>query len=325
MEQPILRYAIGVLALGGAACATPAPPTPASMAASKPASAPASKPTPPRPKADIGQWGFDTTAQDTSVKPGDDFDAFANGAWKEKFSIPADLSGYGVFIQLRLDAEKDVHTILQDLSKKSHEAGSLEQKVGDAFKAWMDTQAIEDRGIAPLKPHLARIAKLRSRKAIMNEFATVHSTAPYGLGIFPNPADTTRYVAGIGQDGLGMPNRDYYLKSEDRFDQYRAAYLEYIQTVLKLAGVKWPKTRAKRIMAFEKKLAKLHWTPEDSRNIKKIYNPMTQAQLIKLAPEFDWPTVFKKLGVDGVETFVVFQPSAIDGAGQLVRKTSMNT
>ncbi|MEO1337062.1 MAG: M13 family metallopeptidase N-terminal domain-containing protein, partial [Myxococcota bacterium] len=236
-----------MLAIGGAAaCATPPPASPASAAASAPASKPA---PPPRPKADIGQWGFDAEGQNKSIKPGDDFDAFANGAWKEKFSIPADLSGYGVFIQLRLDAEKDVHTILQDLSKESHEAGSLQQKVGDAFKAWMDTKAIEDRGTAPLKPHLARIAKLRSRKAIMNEFASLHGTAPYGLGIFPNPADTTRYVAGIAQDGLGMPNRDYYLKGDERFVQYRVAYLKYIETMLKMAGVKWPKTRAKRILA----------------------------------------------------------------------------
>ncbi len=316
-----LDRSLAVTACALAACATP-PPEPASA----PATAPASKPAPPpRPKAEIGAWGVDVSGIDKAVAAGDDFERYANGGWLDRFTIPADLSTYGVFVQLGLDAEGDVRTILQDLSQEEHEAGSIEQKVGDAFAAWMNTEAIEARGLAPLKPHLDKIAKLRGRTAIADAFATLHNTSPYGMGIIPNPADTTQYIVFAAQDGLGLPDRDYYLKDEPRFEQYRAAYLKYIETMLGLAGIKRPKSKAKRIMSLETKLAKAHWTQAESRDIKKIYNPMSPAALAKLAPEFNWPAALKKMGLDAVKTIVVAQPTAIQASGKIVRKTRLGT
>ena len=323
------RIGLSIVLIAFVACATDQA-TKSTEQAAKAASQSATQPatqvaTKPKPKAAIGDWGFDLAGRDTSVAPGDDFEAYSNGSWSKKFSIPADLSRYGVFVQLRLDAEENVHGILQDLAKQTHAAGSLEQKVGDAFGAWMDVDAVNELGATPLGPHLKRIRSLRSRKAIAKEFASLHNTSPFGVGIIPNPADTTEYIAIVGQDGLGMPDRDYYLKKEDRFAQYRDAYRQYIEKMLTFAGIKGVKSKAKAIIAFETRLAKVHWTQADSRDIKKIYNPMTPAKLAKLAPQFYWSTTLKEFGLGGVDTIVVLQPSAIDRAGDIVAKTPLRT
>ena len=318
------RYCWSLALVFPIACAAPKPaPTPP---ASQPASSPASQAAePPKPKAAIGDWGVDLAGRDQAKAAGDDFDAYANGGWAAKFDIPSDLSSYGTFIKLRLDAEEDVHAILKDLAKKDHAPGSLEQKVGDAFASWMNEEAIDAKGAAPLAPYLEKISKLRSRRALAEAFAEIDNTGPFAFGIIPNPADTTKYIAIVAQNGLGMPNRDYYLKKGERFEQYRQAYLQYVEKMLTLAGVKSAKKKAASVFSFEKKLAKVHWTPEDSRDIKKIYNPMDQKALVKLAPQFQWPKALARRGLTDVKTFVVLQPSAIRDAARLMTRTRNQT
>jgi len=274
--------------------------------------------------AAVGEWGVDLAAMDDSVDPGDDFNEYVNGAWLDAYEIPADLSRYGIFIQLRLDAEEDVRAIIEDVAASGGAEGSLERKVGDFYSSWMDVDALDALGAAPLEPHLARIAGIDSKDGVIEEFATVHSTAPFGVGIIPDPADTTRYIAFVGQAGLGMPNRDYYLDEAERFQEYRAAYRDYIVTVLGLAGVSGAEAKADAIIDLETQLAEVHWTPQRSRRIDEIYNPMSPEQLAEMAPQFQWNVVFDGLGLGGVETFVVAQPSAIEEAGRIFEETSLD-
>jgi endothelin-converting enzyme/putative endopeptidase len=274
--------------------------------------------------AEIGDWGVDLSVRDPSVDPGDDFNQYASGQWLDTFGIPPDLSRYGTFVQLRLDAEEDIRAIVEELAARNTADGTLEQKVGDFYGSWMDVERLDELGAAPLATHLAELAAIETKDDLMNAFASLHVTAPFGLGIIPDPADTTRYIAFVGQDGLGMPDRDYYLDEGERFAQYRDAYRDYVVRVLTLAGIEEAEQKADAIIALETRIAEVHWTQEDSRDIQKIYNPMSAQQVAELAPELDWNLVFNELGLGGVDTFVVAQTSAIDAAGEIVDATPID-
>jgi endothelin-converting enzyme/putative endopeptidase len=270
-----------------------------------------------------GDWGVDLSQRDMTVAPGDDFARYANGKWLDTFEIPADLPGYVSFTKLRLDAEADVRAIVEELAQKESAPGSLEQKVGDFFKSWMDEAKANELGAAPLKPHLDAIYAIQSKDQLMRALASLHHNGPAGFGIIPDPADTTKYIAFVGQAGIGLPDRDYYLKEDGKFPAYRAAYKDYIAKIFTLAGIPDGAAKAEAILAFETKIAEVHWSQEDSRDIQKIYNPMSVAKLSELAPEMDWALMFDDLGLGAVPTFLVAQPSAIDKEAELFAAADM--
>jgi len=272
----------------------------------------------------LGTWGVDLSAQQVDVKPGDDFNLYANGTWYDGFEIPGDLSRYTQFTKLALEAEENVRTIVEELATADSSDGSLEQKVGGYFQSWMDEKTLNELGAAPIKPYLDEIYGYTTKKDLTQAFSSLHNTSPFGVGILPDPADTTKYIAFVGQDGLGLPDRDYYLKDEDKFIEYRAKYATYISSILSLAGIEGGVDKAKAIIDLETKIAEGHWTQADSRDIQKIYNPMSAAQLAEAAPGFDWTTIFKAIGLESVETFVVAQPSALKGAGDVIKDTDLN-
>jgi endothelin-converting enzyme/putative endopeptidase len=275
--------------------------------------------------ADFGEWGFDMEGMDTSVEPGDDFFRYANGEWLDATEIPSDLSNYGMFTELALEAEQDVQNIILELAEAGGEEGSVEQQVGDLYASWMDTETLDARGLEAIQPVLADIEAIDSHEGFATMFATVHSPAMYGVGIIPDPADTTRYTVFVGQDGLGMPDRDFYLSEGDRYDQYREAYQAYIAQLFDLAGYENGAARAESIMALETRIAEVHWTQEQSRNIQAIYNPMPMDQLAALAPQFNFDAGMTALGLDGVATYLVAQPSAIEGTATIFAETPVDT
>ena len=276
-------------------------------------------------QATLGAWGVELDQFDTSVDPGDDFNAYVNGAWLKATEIPGDLARYGMFDQLRLDAEADIRAIVEELSGTNAEAGSLEQKVGDYYASWMNTERLDELGAAPLQPHLDAIFAIEDQDALMKAYANLHNTAPFAIGIIPDPADTTRYIAFVSQSGLGMPDRDYYLKEDEQFANYRIAYKTYMTSIMELAGLDNADTRADAVIALETALAEAHWTQQDSRDIQKIYNPMSPDALAELSPEFNWSLILNDIGLDSVETFVVAQTTAIDSAAEIFADTPLET
>src|SRR5690606_35229794 len=154
------------------------------------------------------------------VRPGENFYLYANGTWLKNFEMPADLSAWSSFTQLRLDAENDIREIVEELASTETPAGSLEQKVGDYYALWMNESRLNELGAEPLKPYLEAIARIDSDEALTKQFASLHGMGPAGFGIIPDPADTTRYIAFVGQSGLGLPDRDYYINQADRFAEY---------------------------------------------------------------------------------------------------------
>ncbi len=275
--------------------------------------------------AQIGAWGVDLEARDTARKPGDDFNLYVNGQWLDRFEIPADRARWGIFDALRERSTEQVHAILTDLGETAASAGSLEQKVGDYFATWMDLDGIDALGADPLRPHLEAIEAIADKDALLAAMSDIHATAPFGVGIIPDPADTTRYSVFAGQAGLGLPDRDYYLLEDERFVEFRAAYRDYMVKVQGLAGLADPETRADAIIDLETRLAQTHWTRAESRDIQKIYNPMSVADLTELAPQIEWSVVFNTLGLGGVEPVIVAQPSAMEAAAELFDSVPLET
>lgn len=277
------------------------------------------------PPAKIGAWGIDLKAQNSKIVAGDDFARHVNGAWLDRFKIPADKSNYGIFTKLYDESIQQIHTIIEELAKKKSPTGSAEQKVGDYYADWMDIKSIENNKLMPLKVNLDQIKKIKKHRDVLQAFADLHLNAPFVLDIMPDPADTTRYAAILGQAGLGLPDRDYYLKKEERFVKFRTAYQAYIAQIFTLSGdkEKVAKAKAKAIIKLEKKLAQVHWSKADSRDIKKIYNPMTPKELHKKYSAFAWNTILKKLGLDQAKSIIIFQPSAIKKTGKIFKKTKV--
>jgi endothelin-converting enzyme/putative endopeptidase len=277
------------------------------------------------PKPRFGTWGADLTALDRSVKPGDSFWHFVNGSWDKRTEIPADRTNAGIAVLLVEEAERQVRAIVEDLARDPSRGGSAGRQVGDFYASWMDTAAIETNGTAPLKPYLSTIEAVRNRSDLLKLFATPGYATPVEVGIIPDPADPTRYVAVAAQGSLGLPSRDYYLLTGERYDAVRAAYRTYVVTVHQLAGMRDADARMQRVIDLETALAKVHWEPARRRDIKQIYNPMNRTQLSALAPQFEWEGFLQQAGLGQVATVVAMETTAITEAGKMLDSVPLST
>ena len=290
----------------------------ASLLAIAPMSADAAKPL-------YGTWGYDPTAMDNGIKPGDDFFDYVNGSWSKRTQIAADRTFAGIDSVLNDQIERDVRAIVEDMAKNPSAKGKLGQQIGDLYASWMDEAQVENLGTEPLKPYLARIAAVKNRGELVDLFAEPGFDSPIGVFIYPDLKNPTRYSVYASQGGLGLPNRDYYLLKGDKYDAYRKAYRDYIINVQKLAGITDAEARADRIIALETQIAKIHWTPEQSRDAEKTYNPMTRAQLRTFAPQLQWDRALTKLGLTKVDKVVIGQKSAVQAEGRLFASVPLET
>jgi endothelin-converting enzyme/putative endopeptidase len=278
----------------------------------------------PVAKTVYGDFGVDLAARDLSVKPGDDFWAYANGSWDKATPIPADKASTGPFVLLRDNAEANVRTILDDMAKDPAKYGATGQQVGDFYASWMDVPAIEAKGAAPLKPYLARIAAAKDRTALQTLFASVGYATPVEIGMMPGLADPTHYTAVAGQGGLGMP-RDNYLLPGEKYDAFRKAYRAYIQQMLTMGGIADANAKADAIFALETAMAKDQWSPAESRDIAKLNDPEDIAGLTAKAPEFDWPLLVKTAGLEASPKVLMTQNTAVAAMGKLFAATPVST
>ncbi|MFL6735680.1 MAG: M13 family metallopeptidase [Sphingomonas sp.] len=287
------------------------------MAIAMPASAQPAKPV-------YGDWGYDSAAMDKSVKPGDDFWEYVNGTWDKNTPIAADRASAGPFVALSDKAEADVHQIVEGLASNPN-GDHLSQQIGDYYSSFVDTNAIEAAGTAPLKPYIADINAAKTRSQLLSLFVKPGFASPVDVGIAPNFKDPDVYAVFAGQATLGLPSREYYLEDNAKMKAHRAAYRDYIVTIEKLAGLPGGEAAADRIIALETALSKVQWPAADRRDIDKIYNPMTPAQLTKLAPQFDWAATLAKAGLGNQKMVVVTEPSAVAGAGKILASTPLST
>lgn len=278
----------------------------------------------------FGTFGFDTGGMDRKAAPGDDFNRYANGAYLDKLVIPADKAGYGMFNRLRdLSQERTRGIVEAAAAAKDALPGSEAQKVGDYYASFLDEAAIEAQGLAPLKPHLDAIAAIADRGGLarcLGKATRLGISMPIHIGPEQDLKNPEVIAVYVGQGGLGMPDRDYYLDAKNaKFAEIRSKYQAHIATLLKLAGVENAETRAKGIFELETKIAAAHWTQVESRQIEKLYNPVTREALGNAYPGLEWENLLGAIGLGGQKELIVAQPSAIAGAAKLLASESLDT
>ena len=302
-----------------ALCACAAEPAPRPAAAPAPVAVVPPPEAAPAPKAQIGSYGFDTAGMDTTVRPGDDFYQYANGTWAKNTPIPPDKSNYGSFNALQDTSQQRIRDIL-DAAKTDPNS-----RIGTAYSSFLDEAAVEARGLTPIQPWLDQIRGLNSR----TDFAALQAEAArngigglFAGGVGQDDRHSDVYITGLGQAGLGMPDRDMYLLNDANFVSLRAAYVDHLTKMLTLAGEANAAARARAIMKFETNIAKVSWNREDVGDATKTYNRMTLAQLQKLAPGFDWATYLTTRGAN-VNELLIAEPSAFKGIAALASKAPL--
>lgn len=272
-----------------------------------------------------GSFGIDLTAADKSVKPGDDFWTYANGSWDKRTQIAADRTSAGGSVELADQAEQQVRAILTDAARDPAAVGPGARQFGDLYASYMDEAAIERAGAAPLKPYFARIDAANDKAKLQTLFATVGYAAPVEVGQLPDPSNPDRYTVIAGQGSLGMGARDNYLEKGAKYDTYRAAYRTYVEQMLTMSGVPDAAAKADRIIALETEMAKVHWSPVQSRDLQAMLKPMDAAGRKALAPEFDWASMLNTAGYGAFPVVIMGNSTALTGLGKVFAATPVST
>ncbi len=279
---------------------------------------------PPAAVAHYGAWGVDLAAGDRAVSPGDDFYRYVNGTWFAKAEIPPDQSSMGsgreVFNRTQVQLRELIETAARDAKTPTA------AQIGGLYAAWMDEARLETLDAAPLRADLARIAAIGDKAALSQYMARTYGgfgKSLFGVGVGPDPSRPEINVLYLDQDGLGLPNRDYYLT--DAFKPQREAYLAYVERTLTMIGYADPAATAKSIMAFETRVAEASWTQVDERDIDKIINPMSPADLQTYAPGLDWAAHLAAAGAPGQAKIVVGPKTAVQKIAALYANTPLET
>jgi putative endopeptidase len=278
----------------------------------------------------IGSFGVDLANRDTSVKPGDDFDRFANGKWEDAYQLKDYESDYGSFDMLNDESEIAVREIIDELAKRTDLApGSDEQKIRDYYASYMDQAARDAAGITPLEPLLDSIDAIDSQAKLTSAFGRVDvegTNAPVGVGLGVDRKDPNRYLVGMGVGGLGLPDKDYYLNPDPRFVAIRKAYVEHIAKMLGFTGAGADATaRAEAVLALETELARPQWDRAERRNRDKTYNVSSYADFKKAYPGFDWDALVTAQELALPADINVTTPSAVAPILKVIADTPLAT
>ena len=277
----------------------------------------------------VARADVDLAGMDKSVAPGDDFFAYASGAWLKKTDIPADRASWGVFTELAEETGKRTRGLLEEAA--SAPAGSDARRAGDYYATYLDEAGIDAKGTAPLKPALDRIEAIGDKKALARTMGedlradvdplnngNFHSTRLFGLWIAPEMNEPTGYAPYLLQGGLGMPDRAYYVDSAKRMVEIRGKYEAHVAATFKLAGIADAEARARRVVALETKMARAHASRQDSLDVIKANNPWKPADFTKKAPGLDWAIYLAAGHLDKAPAIVVWEPGATKGLAALV-------
>jgi len=287
--------------------------------------------------------GIVVANMDRSIKPGDDFYNYANGAWIERAEIPTDrnyIDPYGSDFD---DDSNDLTRqrmagLIEEASKANAPAGSKTRKIADFYHSYMDEATIEAKGLAPIRPQLDAIAAIRDKRDLARAlgeslradvdamyFTNFHTPNLFGLWVAPGFNDPEHYAAYLLQGGLEMPDREFYLSASGSMPGLRGKYQTHVSLMLKLAGFTDTDLRAQRIVALEHAIAEKHIPLADQQDIHKANNTWTQADFAANAPGLDWAEYFRGAGLGGQASFIVWQPNAFTGESALVASVALDT
>jgi putative endopeptidase len=274
-----------------------------------------------------GTWGVDLAGMDPTVKPGDDFFRYVNGKWAASTQIPPDKTSFGAFILLRDLSEARVRTIVDRwAADQKLKAGSDEAKVATVYRTFLDEATAEKLDAKPIQPHLDAVKKIKTHAdaaALMGRSTGTFGRSFFAPGVNDDAKNPDRYTLYLSQSGLGLPDREFYLK--DEFKPQKERYLKYVADMLTLIGWDEPQKNAADIVAVETKIADAHWTRAASRDRDKTYNPMTVAELEKAAPGFPWAVYFKEAGIDKADRAVIRQNTALPKLAKIFADTPVST
>ena len=275
--------------------------------------------------AAIGAYGLDLTAGDASVQPGDDFFRYCNGRWLDTTEIPSDRTSWGTFAILDDKSERDQRVIIEETAMVGGVPGSLQQKIADTYNAYLNTDAINARGIAVLQEDLATIAAIRTHEDVMRVVAGADfpTNSPIVAFASLDARNPDRYVVTITHAGLGLPEREYYRRADSA--EQRTAYVAYIERILTLGGQANGAAKARSIMALETQIAELHWPIADRRQRERVYNLKSRAELRAIAPNFPWDAALEAGDMGLAQEVVVRELSAMAPLAQLFLATPVDT
>jgi putative endopeptidase len=285
--------------------------------------------------------GIVVANMDRSVKPGDDFYHYANGAWIKRTEIPADrgyIDPYGGDYEDDSNdlTRKRIAGLIEEAIHANAPAGSNSRKIADLYNSFMDEDTIEAKGLAPLRPHLDAIAAIRDKHELARALGeslragrlntdSFHTPNFFGLWVGPGFNDPKRYEAYLLQGGLELPDREYYLSDSRSMRDLRYQYQKHVSAILKLAGFADADVRAQHIIELERAIAERHAPLADEHNIYKANNTWKQADFAGNAPGLDWAEYFRGAGLTGQASFIVWQPAACTGESALVASVALDT
>jgi putative endopeptidase len=278
-------------------------------------------------KPQYGAWGLDIAGMDQATKPGDDFFRYASGTWLDRTEIPADKPAYSLRLAMSDLTEQRLHELMEAAAAKAeHEPKTLEGKVGAFYKSYMDDARIEKLGATPIAAQLDAVRKAKNRDelaALMGRTNIDFESALFNLGMDIDLKDPKKYAVYIFQGGLGLPDRDYYLKAD--FAKQKAAYESYAAKLLSLVAWNDATQAAKGVVAFETKVAEISWSKTEQRDLNKVYNPMTIDELAKAAPGFAWAAYFKAAQLADLHRVIVSENTAFPKIAALYAQTPLET
>jgi putative endopeptidase len=268
----------------------------------------------------LGTFGFDEKGMDKSIAPGDDFYDFANGAWAKSTPIPADKSNYGMFTALDDLSKQRVREILDAVK------GDPESMIGRAYTSYLNTAAVEARGLAPIQPWLGKVKALDSKAgypALVVEATKMGISGPFGAYVGQDDKKPETYIFTMFQGGTGLPDRDMYLVDNPKMAAIRTAYVAHLAKMLTLAGEANGDARAKAVMDLETQIARVQWTREEASDVTKTYNKFALAQTTQFStPTLDMPAMLKAISPKITEV-LIGQPSAVKGIAEILDKAPL--
>lgn len=272
---------------------------------------------------------LDPADMNISISPGADFDEYANGGWKKSNPMPDEKSRYGSFDKLADQADLQLKEIFAELAEKEYAAGSIEKKIADFYKAGMDTTAIEAAGMKPVEAELASIDALNSKTDMLKmtgKWARTYSNPFFSIGAGADLKNSDMQVLYISQSGISMPDRDYYLKEDEKSKEIQAKYREFVTGIFQLAGesAETAQKHAETIYGIEHQIAEIQMSLIDRRDPFKTYNKMEMDELKKLAPQMEWDSFFADAGLSQVGEFVLRQPDFMKNLDLLIQKIALD-
>lgn len=274
---------------------------------------------------ELGSFGVELSARNMNIKPGDDFFMHASGTWYDNFEMPADKTRYGAFAALAERSEERVKQIIDDISKAEN-LSYEEQLIANYYNAYMDTNALNAKGLQPIEPILEQINNIDSVIDLTSVFGNAWLTgvsSPINAGMGSNRLDPNAYQMSVSTGGLGLPDRSYYLTDTERFAKIRAAYQDNIVKILSIAGVENAVEKAQQIIRLETKIAEAQWPREQRRNRDLTLNQINRADLLKEYAGFDWDTYFAPSGYK-IPTLNITQPDPVKAMIALINNEALS-